>query len=580
MPYMKKPINRDQVVITTFDALVAPNSTARIIDHFINNVDLDKMGFKNTIPAIEGKPSYPPANMAKMYLYGYRNNIRSSRKLQQACKVNIEVKWLMEGLEPNHSAIADFRKDNIDCLKELYHEFARRVTVDIETGDVSIDGSKFKAWNSKENNFTIQKLEERIEWLEDHSEEYLRLIEISDENEDALEGDFTREELEQKLKDTEERLEKYRGYRRIMEERGLSQLSLTDADSRLMKMKNGMDVAYNVQTAIDTKTHMMLDYNMTNKCTDHGQLAPTMEYIKGQHPGEIKNAIADKGYHRDTDYIECLENGIIPNVIPEDGNDFYELEIAYEENECDPSSTEATELARCLHAGIIPDAYKDCISDIEVKEVRYKPEDAKRGAEPQNPGRTIEEMKARAKEGYFVRNPEANCVYCPSGATLYQKSIKQNGNIRYCNKKLCKQCPYKAKCVTSKKYPWKEIDFTKDGLEKKAKWWNDDKPTPPSDDSKTDKKNEKKEPSFHFKKRVVVKFKLRPNREKMDKRKETSEHPFGTIKRWQGSDYFLLKGMRKVDGEFALFGMAYNLSRAENMFTFDELMERVGRKIA
>ena len=117
-------------------------------------------------------------------------------------------------------------------------------------------------------------------------------------------------------------------------------------------------------------------------------------------------------------------------------------------------------------------------------------------------------------------------------------------------------------------------------MEKKAKWWNDDKPTPPSDDSKTDKKNEKKEPSFHFKKRVVVKFKLRPNREKMDKRKETSEHPFGTIKRWQGSDYFLLKGMRKVDGEFALFGMAYNLSRAENMFTFDELMERVGRKIA
>ena len=120
-------------------------------------------------------------------------------------------------------------------------------------------------------------------------------------------------------------------------------------------------------------------------------------------------------------------------MIPEDGKDFYELETGYEKSECDPTSTDATELMKCLHAGIIPEAYKDCISDIEVREVRYKPEDAKHGLDPQDPGRTIEEMKARAKEGYFVRNPEANCVYCPSGATLYQKSIKPNGNIRYCN---------------------------------------------------------------------------------------------------------------------------------------------------
>lgn len=584
MPYIKPAIDVNQVMITTFDDLVAPDSTARIIKYFVDNVDLGEMGFLNTDPATEGRPSYPPSNMAKLYLYGYRNKIRSSRKLARACEVNIEAKWLMDGLTPDFRVISDFRKDNIDCMKKLYHEFTRRVTVDVESGDVSIDGSKFKAWNSKDRNFTVHKLEERMEWIEDHTAEYLRLIEIADSNEDAIEGEFTREELEKKVNELQERLEKYKGYRELMISKGLSQLSLTDPDCRLMKMGNGMDTAYNVQTAVDTETHMMLDYSMTNANTDHGQLAPTMEYLKEQHPDEVMDVIADKGYHRDEDYVECLENGIIPNVIADDGKDTYDLEIGYVEEECNPASTDAVELTKCLHAGVIPDAYKDCIEDIKVVEVRRKPEEAKKGTGSQDPGRSAEEMKARAKEGYFVRNPEADCVYCPSGATLYKKSIKKSGDTRYCNKKLCKECPYRDKCVTSTKYPWKEVDFSKDCLEKKAKWWGGKDPDPNNGGSKperTDKgKKEKKDPGFHYEKKKIVRFKLRPNREKMEKRKCTSEHPFGTIKRWHDSGYFLLKGMRKVDGEFALFGIGYNLSRAENMFTFEELMERVGRKAA
>ncbi len=582
MPYINPAIDVNQVMLMAFDDLVAPDSTARIIKYFVDNVDLGEMGFLNTDPAVEGRPSYPPSNMAKLYLYGYRNSIRSSRKLARACEVNIEVKWLMDGLTPDFRVISDFRKDNIDCMKKLYHEFTKRVTVDVETGDVSIDGSKFKAWNSKDRNFTVHKLEARMDWIEDHTAEYLRLIEIADANEDAIEGEFTREELEQKVNELQERLEKYKGYREIMIKEGLSQLSLTDADCRLMKNKNGMDTAYNVQTAVDTETHMMLDYNMTNANTDHGQLAPTMEYLKEQNPDEVVNVIADKGYHCDKDYVECLANGIIPNVIPDDGKDAYNLEIDYVESECDPAGTEAVELMKCLHAGIIPDAYKDSIEDIEVIEVRRKPDGAKKKTDPQDSARPAEELKERAKEGYFVRNPEADCVYCPGGATLYKKSIKKSGDTRYCNKKLCKQCPYKDKCVTSTKYPWKEVDFSKDCLEKKAKWWEGDDPDPNDDGPKPEKgkKTKKREPSFHYEKRKKVRFKLRPSREKMDKRKCTSEHPFGTIKRWHDSGYFLLKGMRKVDGEFALFGIGYNLSRAENMYTFDELMERVGRKAA
>ena len=618
MPYITPTIDVDQVMITTFDALVSPESTARIIRHFIDNVDLGELGFKNTKPSFEGRPSYPPSSMAKLYLYGYRNNIRSSRKLARACEVNMEVKWLMSGLTPDFRVISDFRKDNIDCMKKLYHEFTRRVTVDVKTGDVSIDGSKFKAWNSKDRNFTIHKLEERMEWIEDRTAEYLRQMDIADEDEDIIEGQFTREELEEKVKTLQERLEKYKGYRDLMKQEGLSQLSLTDADCRLMKNKNGMDTAYNVQTAVDTDSHMMLDYNMTNANTDHGQLAPTMEYLKKQNPDEIINAVADKGYHRDEDYVKCLENGIIPNVIPDEGKDTYDIEIDYEDAECDPTSTDAAELSKCLHAGVIPEAYEGSIEDMEVAEVRRKAEEAEKESDPQDPARSEDEMKERAREGCFVRNPEADCVYCPGGATLYKKSIKKGGATRYCNKKLCRQCPYRDKCVTSKKYPWKEIDFSKDCLEKRAKWWSDENPTPPdgkeepatpadkteysSSKDEEDRSEEnsngrsssagdttqsdgggnakKRKRSFHYEKKKKVRFKLRPNREKMDKRKCTSEHPFGTIKRSHGSGYFLLKSIRKVDGEFALFATGYNLSRAENMFSFEELMERVGKKAA
>lgn len=590
MPYIKPAIDVNQVMVTTFDELVAPDSTARIISYFIDNVNLEEMGFLNTNPSFEGRPSYPPTIMAKLYLYGYRNGIRSSRKLARACEVNIEVKWLMNGLTPDFRVISDFRKDNIDCMKKLYHEFTRRVTVDVKTGDVSIDGSKFKAWNSKDRNFTIHKLDERIEWGENHVNEYLRLIEIADANEDTLEGEFSREELEQKVEQLQERLDRYKGYREIMRKEGLSQLSLTDPDCRLMKNKNSMDTSYNVQTAVDTETHLMLNYNMTNAVTDHGQIAPTMEHIKEENPNEVVNSLADKGYQKYSDYVECLENGIIPNVIPNDGKDTYEVEMDYAESECDPTSTESKELSKCLHAGVVPDAYKNNVEDIEVVEVKCRVDEMESAAASNEVSMTEEEMRNRAKEGKFVRNPEADCVYCPGGATLYRKSIKASGATRYCNKKLCKQCPYSGRCVTSKKYPWKEIDFSKDCLEKNAKWWVDKSQTHDlgeikgnlgsDSEGKSDTVRKRKRRRYHYEMRTKVRFKLRPNREKMDKRKSTSEHPFGTIKRSHDSSYFLLKGMKKVDGEFALFSISYNLSRAENMFSFDELMRKVGGEMA
>ena len=127
--------------------------------------------------------------------------------------------------------------------------------------------------------------------------------------------------MEAKLKEAQERLEKYRGYREIMERDNLTQLSLTDADARLMKNKNGMDVSYNVQTAVSSETHLIMDYEVTNQVTDHGMMAPTTEGLQQENEGKILEAVADKGYDKAEDMIACLENGVIPHVVLPDGKD-------------------------------------------------------------------------------------------------------------------------------------------------------------------------------------------------------------------------------------------------------------------
>lgn len=162
MPYVVKPINRNQVTMSTLNFMVEWDSIARVIDCFVDHIDLKEPGFEKTEPNPEGRPCYDPQSMLKLYLYGYRKNIRSSRKLAEACVTNIEVMWMLGGLRPDFRTISDFRKDNAENLKGVFKEFIKRVTVDVKTGYVSIDGSKFKAWNGKDSNFTIMKLDDRI----------------------------------------------------------------------------------------------------------------------------------------------------------------------------------------------------------------------------------------------------------------------------------------------------------------------------------------------------------------------------------------------------------------------------------
>lgn len=563
MPYIKT-FDRDQMMFCSWDSFVDEQSIARIIDAFVNSLNLADFGVKEA--AAEGRPSYDPRGLYKLYIYGNRKGIRSSRKLEESCVVNIEVKWMLGGVEPDFRTISDFRKNNITSLKKIFHEFNRKISEAIEWGFTSVDGSKFLACNSKDNNFTKNKLDDRIKWLNAHTDEYLRILNDMDEREDLEEESekLTRESIEAKLKEARERLERYEGYQKLMEETGVSQLSLTDADSKLMKNKNGFAVAYNPQTAVDSNTHLIHDFNMTNRVTDHGMLVSTLEIIKDENPDKIIETVADKGYEDKDDMIACLEKGIVPHVIQDDGKDGFELEIDYQEADVDASSTKSDDLRKALHAGIIPEAYKDIIETIEVKEVRRLVKDEQEESETKSVYGTEEEMMDRAKEGYFVRDPERNLVYCPNGEILRQKSIKPNGNIRYANKNACRHCKNRDKCYKGKN-EWKEIDFTKDKLEKPCKDWlrAEGKEIP----TETKKKN------GHYELKKIVKFFFKPDKQKMSQRMCLSEHPFGTIKRAMGATHFLLRGLEKVEGEFALFCLGYNLERAKNLLGFNKVIE-------
>ena len=563
MPYVKT-CDRNQMMFCSMDSFVDPESTARLIDAFVNSLDLQKYGVKEA--AKEVRPTYDPKGLLKLYIYGCRNEIRSSRKLQRACEVNIEVIWLMGGAKPDFRTISDFRKDNIDVLKKLFHEFNRRLAGAVEWGFSSIDGSKFQANNSKNNNFIKNKLDDRIKWLDGHTDEYLRILKEMDEEKDLDEDvELTRGLVEQKLKEAQERLERYKGYQKIMEETGASQLSLTDADARLMKNKNGFAVSYNPQTAVDSETHLIRNFEMTNQVTDHGLIGPTMDQIRKDSPNQVLEAVADKGYEDTNDMAECLDNGIIPQVITDDGKDGYEIEIPYEEAEADITSTKPNELKKALHSGQIPEAYKDVISDIKVENVRRKVSNDT-SEEIKSPYGTPETMKERAMQGYFVRDPERNLVYCPAGEILRQKCIKKGGQIRYANKNACRHCPNRNKCYHGKN-EWKEVDFSKDKLEKPCIDWLKSEGRVP-DSCGVDKKGKS-----HYEMVKIVRFFLKPDIAKTSKRMCLSEHPFGTIKRSLGFTYFLLNGIKKVTGEFALFCLGYNIERAKKLLGFDKMME-------
>lgn len=556
MAYKKGEDRRQRVLFPDcIDDYVGQDAPVRLMDAFIDRLDMEKLGFQRFVPAETGAPGYDPRDLMKLYVYGYYYEVRSSRKLARQCSVNIEVMWLLNKLTPDFRTIADFRKDNKEAIEKTFREFNRFCYGEdlFSKNFVSIDGSKFKAVNAKDRNFTLSKLDDRIIRLDQHIARYMEELDECDAEEGRK---LSREELEHKLEACRSRKEQYEGYRERLEQSGESQVSLTDPDARLMKANEGFSVGYNAQVAVDAGSHMIAGFRMTNSPTDHGQITSVAGDVKEGYGVDILEATADKGYESPDDQANALASGIVPNVIRRDGARTGEVRFDYNEAEvtdAQRASTKPEDLKACLEAGVVPDAYKGILTDVRIRDVKaFLPETT--DAEVLN--MSDEQMRAKAAEGFFVRDAERNLVYCPQGKILRPKTVRRNGMVRYNNKLACKNC--KSKCTVS---GFKQADFNKDTLIITARGHK------PKESASGEERPKGRPPRRCGRTAVrkVVGYVLHLDENKMEQRKCLSEHPFGTLKRSLGLYYFLLKGFAKVTAEMSLFCLSYNMRRAINL---------------
>lgn len=237
---------------------------------------------------------------------------------------------------------------------------------------ISIDESKFKAVNVKDNNFTLNKFDDRIKRLDEHITLYMAELDSCDQEEDRK---LSRDELEHKLNVCKERKGRYEAYRTALEKSNEKQISLTDPDARLMKANEGFYIGYNVQTAVDADSHMIVDFQVTNCPTDDGQMTSVATDVKKDYGVNILEATANKGYECPADHAEALASGIVPNIILRDGSCIEQIEFEYIENTITDEkkvSANPEDLKACLQTGVIPDAYNGILTDMETVEVKKR----------------------------------------------------------------------------------------------------------------------------------------------------------------------------------------------------------------
>ena len=303
------------------DDYVAEDNAVRVIDVFVDDLDLSGLGFKTT-PELTGRPGYHPATLLKLFIYGYLNRVQSSRRLEREAQRNVELMWLTSRLAPDFKTIADFRKDNGEAIRLVCREFVmlcRKLELFTEAF-VAIDGSKFKAVNNRDKNFTKAKLRRRLEELDRSIERYLRQIESADRQElKAAKAKTGR--LEDKITALKEEMARLKKLEVRMLKAPDKQLSLTDPDARSMKSRGNGIVGYNVQTAVDTKHHLIVAHEVTNAGIDRRQLAKMAKQAKSAiAPGRRQRlqAVADQGYYRGEEILACDEAGIITYVAKSD----------------------------------------------------------------------------------------------------------------------------------------------------------------------------------------------------------------------------------------------------------------------
>lgn len=295
------------------DDWIHEDSTVRVIDVFVDELDLKELGFDRAEPAATGRPAYSPATLLKIYVYGYLNRVQSSRRLEAEAQRNLELIWLTGRLAPDFKTIADFRRDNGEAIRGVCKEFVllcRRMKL-FTDGIVAIDGSKFKAVNNRDKNFTDRKLQARIEQLEDSIGRYMVELDRADLDAAAVLPSRVAH-LKEKIAKVKQQMQALEVIGEQMKASADGQISLTDPDARSMATSGrgtGI-VGYNVQTAVDAKHHLIVAHEVTNVGHDRGELAGMAKRAKAATGERELIALADRGYYEGYEILECERAGV------------------------------------------------------------------------------------------------------------------------------------------------------------------------------------------------------------------------------------------------------------------------------
>lgn len=430
MKYIKGQERKQLTLVTEcLEDYMSESNPVRVIDAFVDSLDLNLAGFERTTPKDTGRPPYDPRDLLKLYVYGYFNKIRSSRKLMAECTRNIELFYLLGRLTPDFRTISDFRKDNPKALRKVFSAFVKLcLKLNLYQKELlAIDGSKFRAVNSKDNTYNAEVLEKKIRRIDEHISEYFSQIDKNDECEsDAPSA----EQIKEAILELTLRREKYQGYLNELLESGETQLLTTDPEARRMHSKDGFHCCYNVQTAVDKGSHLIAEYEVTNHNTDQGLLKDVAQGVKNALAIETVEVVADKGYESREDILNCVMNGIVPNVALKYDKKERLYTIDYEQSEITEdvrNSTKPEDIQKCIRAGVLPACYESTAIEVEVQE--------------------------QSEVSCFLLN-EDGTVTCPTGNILSKVKMKGKNKI-YANKDACRQC--QNKCTGSKSY--KTVSF-------------------------------------------------------------------------------------------------------------------------
>src|SRR5712691_8269840 len=454
---------------------VSEENPVRVIEVFIDELDLAALGFSGMTPAATGRPAYHPSTLLKIYLYGYLNRIQSSRRLEREAQRNIELMWLTGRLAPDFKTIADFRKDNGEAIRAVcgqFVELCRRLKL-FTRAVVAIDGSKFKAVNNRDKNYTVAKVGKRMEQVDASIVRYLAVLDRADREEgDVAEAKSGR--LKEKIAGLRRQMQALKAMEQTVQDAPDKQVSLTDPDARSMATSGrgtGV-VGYNVQTAVDAEHHLIVAHEVTNQGHDRSHLVP-MALKAQQATGNKEIAVlADRGYFNGDQVLLCEGTGVAP---------------------------------------IVP--------------------------------KTL--TSSGTKRGFFTRqdfiyDAEHDHYTCPAGEHLTRGLVRSDrrGDIdHYRHLTACFTCPLKPRC-------------TPDKLRRIKRWEHEG---------------------------VLDTMQARLDRmpDAMGVRRQTVEHPFGTLKSWMGSTHFLTRTLKRVRTEMSLHVLAYNMKRVIAIIGVGPLMEAI-----